>query len=488
MLETYNRGQSTGIFIVFAISNLAAIPACGFGGEGAGTLAHSEEAPSGGAEDSDDETQVRPIEFPGIYGPGVSGDSMANTKLGGCASAPHTPPDCLLSPTRKVFMRFRAEHSSPIHTATFYYVGPHGIEGADYSGYAGGRGCPLKVSLYPDDDNFPDTTKDPLVELVELDSELALTRKVDRKMTFPQSGFAMEKGKIYHLVFENIDPNPLSNYCSLESLIRHIPMGHPGEEGPASPRFPDSKNWGHGYFNDWSGKWVERENFLPILEVTYANGKSHGMSYQEISYDCWDTPGCSNESLVGEISGPSKMIREQFAVSGGDQIVTGVGIRLLKVSGTTSDLFLSLRDQADNEIDTITIPASSVAIGPSGPPSSPDYEGSCGPYDSPTPCSWDRFGYRARWVSGDFGQRHLLESGKRYSLRISSPGGTYWAWVMRSLNVIYDYDDVTAFSQGSAEYTVNGGLSYEGLGRVGIGGNYDLQFYFKTVSFSSPED
>ncbi len=384
-------------------------------------------------DNNENDVAAPPVSYNSVYGPGIGGDSLGNTALGG----PTSP--------RKVYIRFRAEQSGPLNMITFPYMG------SNYVGYGSGTGGEWKLELFEDDgtgNHFPSGSA-----LATVSVPASSASDNDKQISFP-SPYSVSKGTLYHLVFENIDADPDTNFFSVNNWIRLSPEG-----GQHNPKF-ENDDWGHGYF--FSGSWQEREGYTSILDITYGNGKHQGTSYGEASYHCPDgQSGCVNQQLVGEING-SKMVRQKFTVSGGSKTVSGVGIRLLKVSGTASDLVLSLRNSADEEIDSVVIPASSVESGPA-----PSYS---------LPASFDDVGRKARWVFGTFNQPHLLSSGQTYYIRASSVGGTYWAWVMRKLSAEYAYSSVTSFSDGWAEYTT-GDSSWSSLGRV----NYqnDLQFYLK---------
>jgi hypothetical protein len=152
------------------------------------------------------------------------------------------------------------------------------------------------------------------------------------------------------------------------------------------------------------------------------------------------------------------MVREHFTVSGGDKVVTGAGVRLLKIAGGTEPLTVQLEDASGNVIDSFTIPASSIADGTNNP-------GDLGP--------------NAKWVAGSFTSPQTLVNGTTYSLRFSTgPNTTYWAWVNRRLSD-YGYTTATYFADGKAQKTTDGS-TWSSLGRVA--NQNDLQCYFTTLN------
>lgn len=399
----------------------------GAGGAGQGQMACA----SGGV------SSLEGAEF-GIYGAGIGGDALANNTVGGPVGA------------TKWYLRFRAEQSSPLTSVTFSFLS------ADYPGYGGGTGGMWRLTLHADDgsdDHLPAGL--PLASRVVSPSA---TSDAARTVTFPQP-YMTTAGALYHLVFENIDPDPKVNYFSTNNWLRLSFT----EGGPLNPLFQET-DWGSGFLH--AGVWVPRKARAPIAQISYANGASQGMSYGEASYKCSPDPeSCVTASLIGRIDHGTHRVRERFTVSGGDRTILGVGVRLLREAETSGDLVISLRNALDEELASAMIPASEVAVGPA-------------PTFSASPSN-DDLGQNARWVTAAFSEMVTLIHGESYSLEISSAGGTYWAWVMRRLTHEYGYSPATAFSDGWAEYTTDG-VTWLPLGRVPK--QCDLQFYLSTVT------
>lgn len=378
------------------------------------------------------------------YGPGIGGDSLGNTTVGG----PVGPKKC--------FIRFRAQQSSSLVKVTIPFLS------ADYPGYGGGSGGEWKLGLFADDGSsghFP--TGAPITSLTV---HASTESDVERVFVFPKA-FKVAKGLLYHFVIENVDPNPLVNYFSINNWVRLSFT----EGGQLNPRF-STIDWGGGYF--FAGSWITKASSCPIADITYGNGAHQGVSYGEASYTCPPGQGsCTNDQLVGRVDGHTHMIRERFTVSGGTRVIRGIGIRLLRSPGTTSDLVVTLRNSADVELDVATIPASSVPVGPA-----PSFS---------LPASWDDLGQNARWVTASFSGPNTLNDGDTLYLRFASTQGTYWAWVMRRLTPEYSYAPATAFCDGWSEYTTDG-TTWRSLGRVDY--QNDLQFYLIAANGNDNED
>lgn len=372
----------------------------------------------------------------GTYGSGIGGDALANVMLGGTVGP------------RLFFVRFRAEQSSTLQSVTFPFLS------ADYPGYGGGTGGEWKLGLFADDGTSSHFPSGPALasepQLASTESEPA------RVITFSPAP-AVSEGAVYHLIFENTDAMFILNFFSINNWARLSFT----EGGQLNPRY-SMIDWGCGYW--FLGSWHDFDSFCPIVDLEYGNGAHQGMSYGDASYLCpEDDEDCVNEQLVGRIDGHSNMVRELFTVSGREKTVRGVGVRVLRTPGTESKLSISLRNSADQAIETVTVLAAEVAVGPG-----PTYQ---------WPATWDDVGQNARWVTANFAYPHVLNCGETYSLRLSSTTGTYWAWVMRGLTPFYGYSSPTAFADGWSEYTTDG-TTWKSLGRVEY--ENDLQFYFMT--------
>jgi len=415
------------------------------GDDTTGTLVDSDCLSSTDGDDAGEEEErvASATADLGMYGPGIGGDALGNTTLGG----PVGP--------RKCFIRFRAEQSSPLVTVTFPFLS------SDYPGYGGGTGGEWRLDLFADDgsdNHFPTG-----VPLATQRLQGSTESDAARMISFAPA-YSVTEGRLYHLVFENIDLKPTGNYFSLNSWVRLSFT----EGGQLNPRFSNA-DWGSGNYH--SGAWHTNPGTSPIADIAYGNGAHQGMCYGEASYACPPNQGpCSTDQLVGRIDGVAKKIRERLTVTGGTRLVSGIGIRLLRTPGTTSRLVVSLRDSMNIELDSVTIPASSVAFGPA-----PTYS---------YPASWDDLGRNARWVTASFAEVHALNNGDTYYLQFSSGKGTYWAWVARRLTPEYSYSSAIAFDDGWAEYTTDGS-TWQSLGRVAH--ENDLQFHFVTETENQPE-
>ncbi len=358
------------------------------------------------------QTITRKPPIGGLYGSAIAMDSLANTVIGGESA-------------NESAYRFRASTSSILESVRIY------IMGADEPGYGAGTGGTFEVTVQ---ENGPGD--------VPSGSVLATTTYrpatgADQVVTW-QSGAALTAGTLYHIVFRNIDPDPASNYASINGVLTYEPTT------PRQRLFSDV-DWGQPLRSD-SGAWTDRPGMAPIMQLTYADGTKAGMGYMEV----WIR---SHKEIAG-----AAMARESITVSDVGRIVTKVWVRLMRIDGE-SPLSVSLQRADGSVIEEGTIAAADIPI---GVPGIHDGEG------------------HATWASYTFTAPHTLEAGNSYNLALSTaPDTTYSIFVIRE-GVRYGYGPLTYFADGRAQYAGDGQtwepFTQDGGGPLDQG---DLQFYFE---------
>ncbi len=351
----------------------------------------------------------------GSYGPGLSADALSNTRIGG-------PWQSTTS------YGFRSVHSGALASLRLYV-----IWSGSSSGYNGGTGGSLLVSIQTDDGTSQHhPSGQTMASYLHADPM--------SKGNFPVLAFSspaqLVAGVIYHVVITNPDPDPVTNYVSVNSLWMRK-----GEK-PRQPLFADG-DWfqllGYSTKPNW---WAPVENggtdsYTPIVELQYADGFSTGVGYMEV----W------TESTKA-ISGSSE-VRETFTVSGTDRLVSGVTIRLRRVAGSAP-----LTVRLENANGTLVESANIAGIDTN-----------------------------FTWISCTFPAVRMLTRGTRYNLTLQAPAGTsYEAFPIRegsSSNV--QFSSASYFADGYAQFTTNGSWmgwdQWSGIDRR----DADLQFLFTEV-------
>ena len=220
-----------------------------------------------------------------LYGPGIGSDSLGNQQVGGTAGG---------APNTEVAYRFRATESSALTSIRVYVIGP------GHPGYAGGTGGTFRVTVQADDGtagHFPSGTVLATQTINPVDG-------VGLVITFP-SPATLVAGRLYHVVFTNVDPSPTVNFASIDGLYEFAPTA------PMQPSMADD-DWGQSV-RFQPNAWEAQRKLTPIMALTYANGRTAGVGYMEV----WPY---TYQSISGVATA-----RERFTVSGATRTVSSVG-------------------------------------------------------------------------------------------------------------------------------------------------------------------
>jgi len=352
---------------------------------------------------------------PPTYGAGVGADGLSNTTIG--------PWQHMVS------YRFRATHSGTLQRATGYLI-------PDKSGYAGGTGGTIQVSIKTDDGtdlhNPGGTTL--ATYYIQGAASLSSPARYFYVMKFLNPP-TLNAHQLYHMVFQNVDGQPQNNFISVDTLYETYVQ----PSTPPAASDPDAAV----LMTEMGSPWMPRAGFTPIYELDYQDGASEGIGYVE----AW----------VGDqqnISG-THAIRETFTVSGSQFNVASASIRVARISGS-DPLVIRLENADGSLIDQGSVQASDI-------PSS----------NSDAPLN--------AWATLRFSTSHTLVPGQTYHLDfMASSTSTYQAIPVQKGNY-YGFQSTTYFPDGYAQ--VNTGGSWIGLSQWGTLNRIDddLQFYFTVV-------
>ena len=346
-----------------------------------------------------------------MYGPGIGSDTLGNQQVGGTASG---------APNTEVAYRFRATESSALASIRVYVIGP------GHPGYAGGTGGTFRVTVQTDDGtagHFPSGTVLATQTFHPVDG-------VGLVLAFP-SPATLVAGRLYHVVFTNVDPSPTVNFASIDGLYAFAPTA------PMQPSIADA-DWGQSV-RFQPNAWEAQRKLTPIMALTYANGRTAGVGYMEV----WPF---TYQSISGVATA-----RERFTVSGATRTVSSVGLRLTRVTGT-SPLRVRLETASGALVDEASIPASAIPVGVPGE------------------------GPGAAWASAALRAAPSPPAG--YHLVLSAPAGTTYSVFAIRGGTSYGYPPTTYFADGVAEYNDGAGWEYFGYGTTHIDEG-DLQFYLR---------
>ncbi len=368
-----------------------------------------------------------------FYGVPWSADSLQNWNIG--------------SPKQQMWSyRFRAPRSGVLdHVRVFFVPNP---EDLSKTGYADGTGGIVHLDVCLDDGSAlhaPDCTQ-PLGSSEKGDFNLvsgAPQAGYDEPSTcFPplpiSPAAVLEAGALYHIVFRNVDPDPVSNWIGLDGLTEF------DTQTPAQVR-PSFVDWGllinDGAWADYSTPSGETTINTPVMAVAYDDGFVFGCGYMEV----W--PGDTQARAIDA----TQSVRETFIASR-DVVVNGVGVRAKRTADVGS-LVVRLETAAGDAIDEATIDSASVPG---------DHHG---------------------WVSAAFSAAHTLASGSGYHLVLSGKdGGAFLAHCVRD-GQTWTFEAGSVFGDGWAEFDRGDGQGFLGWYGWSAQGSSDykdgdLQFYF----------
>lgn len=245
-------------------------------------------------------------EFKRLYGPGVFNQyALANTIIGSYRNL-----ETLVS------NRFLSLNSGYLASLKLYWQ--TGL------GYAGGTGGVIRLRVFPDDGSpahLPNMTGEPLAQTV---FRPGLRPGEDKKSIFQdipvtQSRQPLQSGSLYHLVMDNLDPQPNDNFISSNNAITYTGTGRPGrwlntlDWSTLQARRPRGSKRPYTWVN-LTEKGTSGNYFSPILQLTMRNGQTQGVS---------DMEGGSVDGKTVYTATQSEPVRERFTPAT-DKLVSGL--------------------------------------------------------------------------------------------------------------------------------------------------------------------
>lgn len=349
------------------------------------------------------------------YGAAVGSDGLSNTTVG-----PYQ---------NKVSYRFRATHTGAVQQAMIYII-------PDKSGYAGGSGGTIQVSINTDDGSDAHNPSGTTLATYYINGAASLPS--------PQRYFYVMKfvnpptlnaGQLYHMVFQNIDGEPQTNFISVDALYES------SYQSSASAELSDPS--AAVLLADSGGPWTPRTGFTPIYQLDFEDGASQGMGYVE----AW----VGNQQ---NISGSSPL-RETFTVTGSQISVTSAAIRLSRINGE-NPLTIRFENADGSLIEEGYVPAANIPLSSASSPIN-------------------------AWAIYTFSSAHTLVPGQTYHLVFEcSATSTYQAFPLQKGNY-YGFQSTTFFPDGKAQVKING--SWTGWSQWGTANrpDDDLQFYMSVA-------
>jgi hypothetical protein len=361
------------------------------------------------------------------YGNGIASEALTNLRLG-------------TDVNYEASVRFRALYSGPLASFRNFWVFG--------TGYAAGTGGKIQIQLRTDDGTSNHGPGSTVLASLIYDSvtvnDTGLGGIYFKLLTFPAPLPNLTAGQLYHLVYTNVDPDPVHNYVSLNGLLDRSGLS------PQQPRF-DDLSW--SYMTRYTSRpnWVvagstdtPRSTTTPILELIYADGSSQGCGYMEV----WvvNPKPISTTAKVSEI----------FTVSNNDRKVNQVSVRVTRDTPTAVLQIQLIEDATSNVLASGTVDGSLISD------------------DAGKPAK------NGTWVSMSFPQV-TLTTGTRYRLVLSATSGSFETFPIRD-GQSYFYGAPTCFRDGWAEYDAGDGTGWHQWVHGGTASKEaDLKFWFNVV-------
>jgi hypothetical protein len=349
----------------------------------------------------------------------VAADSLANTRIGG-------PYGTVLA------FRFRSGWTGEIRALRFYVV--RNSDGR--TGYSAGTGGTLRVALAPDSGGRRHVPARRSLAVATLDPPSRDAWPLVRFRNPP----GVVAGRVYHVVFTNLDSEPRRNYVSINALVSHRHREPtPGVPDGLAVALSDTPDGGRT-----PGTWHSRsqrpgDRYTPILDVVGGREGQHlGVGYMEV----W----VNNPKPIGGGAKVRQLIAPAAATA-----ISGAWLRVRRRGATRAPLELRIERTDGDVLSAGSVQARSVRS------------------DAPG------------WVHVRFGRAVPLDdSGQLALVATASAPSAYEAFAIRK-GTEFGFDPRTVFDGGYAQFTQDGewvGWDQWGGRDLHIG---DLQFALDTV-------
>lgn len=353
-------------------------------------------------------------DFQRLYGPGLyRQDGLGNTVVG-----------INKGQEQVISNRFRATSTGHLsHTRIYWQTG---------NGYSQGNNGQIRLRLLPDDgsnEHQPDMNATPLAESVFVPgTPVEFGRPLFADIYFGASQ-PMQAGQLYHLVMENIDPDPWTNFISSNNAITHADNARParwlaGSDwatllGKRNPGSSDAIQWTDLVQNPLRGNY-----YTPVLEITTAEGAKQGAVRME--------SGAVDPDRVFTIS-DGHPLRERF-VPGSTKQVSGLSVAT--AASVAGNLHWRILD-GETELASGTITADAA-----------NYEALA--TDSPFRVA------KSVWYDITLPVPVTLQAGQTYDVEFQPEGGSEWKFSVSRNGSTNGFAWPAAFTESHAEHLQDG--------------------------------
>jgi hypothetical protein len=348
----------------------------------------------------------------------------------------------------RVSIRFKSDYSGSLALFKLFWK-------YNAAGYSAGDGGDIKITLRSDDETASHNPSTTILATTTFSPNIRSGVDVRFKNLSFDSAPSIEKGKTYHLHFENVDPNKSSNWISINNVFnssKNMSILQPAE---------DTTEWALLNRLGATGKWQISAGFCPILALGIStSGGSTPDVYQGNGYmEFWGA------ATNGVRVGGSGQLRQAFKATE-SLSVGGVSISAGKYSGTGS-LQVELLSSAGEVLGSGTISSGSF----------PNASSSAG-------CPGGASGEKCHvWSYAQFSNVPSIVAGQSYFLRLSAPSGSEYRFNFpRDGSIRYGWPAGTVVS-GRAERSTTSGQTWSGITYWGVSNrsDADMEFFLEAL-------
>ncbi len=302
-------------------------------------LAPTTESTSTGDESTVDESEEAAEESEPEVADSVPPEQLADTSQVPIAVPGMTSLSNVPLRTNRAAYRFTADRTGEVDSVRLYY-----IVNTSKSGYANGTGGTVGMTVAPDDGTgLPDETglfPGRAEASFGLDGGAIIGDRSEyvRDTLFGRWMFSepipVEAGKDYHIIFQNLDPDPTNNYVSLDLVIDLVPETLRGSGPIPSPAARSDYGFVMSSGDGWrlADAHSEGHRQTPIFEVTYTDGSTQGQGFMQ--YEARATFSLTGSAAIRTtITVPEDRTVSELAARVGAQAGGSVILELATIEG-----------------------------------------------------------------------------------------------------------------------------------------------------------
>jgi hypothetical protein len=374
------------------------------------------------------------------YGPRAAGLALNNLTVGGRWG-------------NVISYRFRARKSGELTAVRVYW-----IYSFNKPGYHAGHGGTFRVSVRADDNSSNHRPSEIVMASTHVTMKLCATassradgpcgqdgqlnqdgiRKTFEPIEFSR-GVMIQKGKLYHVVFENIDPHPAKNWVGLDGMF------HPTDVKKLFPSSAAADEW-TALLRYGKSPWEPSQTTMPILSVMLdggepnraMGGKEFGFGYVAVwrhSYNQF--PPVSNHIYARQI----------FTLTASRTIST-INLYMGSIGGEGA-MYADFKDSANKVLRTVKIDSHSLP--------------------RLATCPWRNFYGSVPaanescsiWVKRALTQPLHLKAGQQYSIVLRSGGQATFGVNLLEKGLFYGFGKETVLSQAFSDMSYNAGKTWQ---------------------------